>query len=1081
MLRFFNITIIFFVGVCSSMLSQTHNIVFEEFTADGVLEGKSIIEIVQDKDGFLWFGAVDGLYRYDGSRVKWFTYEEEDSTSLSDNYVRALFVDSEGTIWVGAWNNGLNKYDSSREAFVRYQHDPNDSGSLGDNNIEEITEDSEGRLWVVTGSAGLNLFDPDKESFQHVAGPQYFQSDSLWRMIEDQDQQLWVGHRDGVDVIDMNALERKTLPQAFQELRGKWVTALHEDPNGDIWFGTWRNGLYRWRRKEKDLSKVLDVQGNELLSIKDFFDGPEGKLWITAGKVCFFDYEKNELVKYQSAKNNNYKIENKTNWPIFQDREDVIWIGSWEGISMCNSVNNIFDYSYRQRFESAPFFNDPVRFIREDRKGNLWIVWKNALGYWDLKQQHIKYHDLENRVNFKDISLTISDLYTDKNGFVWIITQHGPFRFDLMKNEIVYLKDLYGYSSIPLNLGVFDIEEDTKGNLWMASLEKGLFFFDYEKKNLEIFQPMPGDTTSIGYSMVNDLYLESDSILWLATYGAGVERFDTRQKKVTHRFRHQGDHANSLSQDRVIAMIEDDYEQIWIGTEDGLNVLDKNTFQVIDLSRTIGLEKGFYSNLQKNGRGDIIANFSGGLLIMNPIDFGYEILGESDGIKSAAIVSQDNRVFFTESGNNIVSFHIDSLKKNTIIPPVKITGLRYRRMENVQERLYELKGLPQTRAVKLSYLDDLITIDFAALSFLKADQNQFKYRLLPSNANWITLGNQSTVNFMNLPPRKYTFEVMGANGDGVWNPEPTSLEIMITPPWWASSLARLMYLLGFFSTLIFFIRLRLRSLITRQKMLEESVAERTHELAIAKQEAEQASEAKSIFLSTVSHELRTPLTSIIGFTKLNKKSLSEKIRPAIDSHNFRAIKAVDQLDHNLDIVTTEGERLTTLINDLLDLAKIEAGKVEWKMEEVRPEEIIEQAVSSTAILFKEKKLPLHKKIDDNLSNIKADKDRIIQVIINLLSNAVKFTDEGGVFLKASQKNGNLLVSIEDTGKGIAFEDLPKVFEKFKQVGDNITDKPQGTGLGLPICKEIIDYHKGEIWVESEEGKGSTFSFLIPHL
>jgi signal transduction histidine kinase len=278
---------------------------------------------------------------------------------------------------------------------------------------------------------------------------------------------------------------------------------------------------------------------------------------------------------------------------------------------------------------------------------------------------------------------------------------------------------------------------------------------------------------------------------------------------------------------------------------------------------------------------------------------------------------------------------------------------------------------------------------------------------------------------------------------------------------------------------VIFIRLRLRSLIKRQKILEESVAERTHELAIAKQEAEEASEAKSVFLSTVSHELRTPLTSIIGFTKLNKKSLEEKILPAIDPQNKKALKAADQLNQNLEIVTTEGRRLTSLINDLLDLAKIEAGKVEWNMSIVDPQEIIQQALASTAVLFEGKKIKLRTHIQEDLGKIKADKDRIIQVIINLMSNAVKFTEEGEVNLSARKEKDNFFLYIKDTGKGIAYEDLPKVFEKFKQVGDNMTDKPQGTGLGLPICKEIIDSHKGEIWVESQEGKGSTFFFIIP--
>jgi two-component system sensor histidine kinase ChiS len=1080
MLRILYISITFLIGICSISWGQTNNMVFEKFTANGALEGKSIIRMVQDQEGFIWFGAVDGLYRYDGNQVKEFRYDEEDSTSLSDNYIRALHVSSSGDLWVGTWNQGLNKYDPEREAFIRFQYQSGKASGISANSIEDLFEDSYGRLWVCTGNAGLSLFNEKNETFQHFVGPAYMKNDSLWRVVEDRDQKLWIGHRDGVDVLDLNTFEKADLPLEFDQLRTYWVTALHEDTKGDIWLGTWRNGLYKWDKNQKRLDKVRYSDGEEIIGVKDFFDGSDDNLWIAAGNLGFWNPEKNEVLAYQSAENADYKIEEVTNWPIMQDREGEIWVAGWNSISRYQSERAIWDYSYSKLFKEEPFFNDAIlRILPDEKTGNLWIVWEDAIGYWDLSTQEIAYFDLQGKVEHKGESDFVRDIYLDTQGYLWLSTLIGAFRFDPSNNEIIHLNDLLDQSLPGLYIFTPEFVSDKQGNLWIASMENGLYYYNRKERNITIFSSQSEDDSSIGYNLIDHVYLDDDGILWLGTYGAGVERFDTRTRKVTHRFRHEAGNPSSLSQDRVIHLMEDDYEQIWIGTEDGLNVLDKNTFQITDLTKTIGLEKGLYSNIQKNGKGEILANFSEGLLVINPIDFGYDIISKADGINSSVIVGNDNRVYFKESDNNIVSFHLDSLKKNTLIPPVKITGLSYRRMEEAQERQFELFGISRKKSVKLSYLDDLITIDFAALSYAKPTQNQFKYRLLPSNPNWISLANQSSVNFMNLPPRNYTFEVMGSNGDGVWNPEPTSLEIIITPPWWASSLARLIYLLSFLSAVVIFIRLRLRSLIKRQKILEESVAERTHELAIAKQEAEEASEAKSVFLSTVSHELRTPLTSIIGFTKLNKKSLEEKILPAIHPQNKKALKAADQLNQNLEIVTTEGRRLTSLINDLLDLAKIEAGKVEWNMSIVDPQEIIQQALASTAVLFEGKKIKLRTHIQEDLGKIKADKDRIIQVIINLMSNAVKFTEEGEVNLSARKEKDNFFLYIKDTGKGIAYEDLPKVFEKFKQVGDNMTDKPQGTGLGLPICKEIIDSHKGEIWVESQEGKGSTFFFIIP--
>ena len=244
--------------------------------------------------------------------------------------------------------------------------------------------------------------------------------------------------------------------------------------------------------------------------------------------------------------------------------------------------------------------------------------------------------------------------------------------------------------------------------------------------------------------------------------------------------------------------------------------------------------------------------------------------------------------------------------------------------------------------------------------------------------------------------------------------------------------------------------------------------------------AEKANEAKSAFLSTVSHELRTPLTSVLGFAKIIRKRLEEKIFPIVDKKDPKTEKTIGQISENLHVVISEGERLTHLINDVLDLAKIEAGKMEWNQESVSMSEVAERAIAATTSLFDQKALKLIKNIDTDLPDITGDRDKLIQVIINLISNSVKFTDKGSVTCTVSQKKDEIVVSISDTGIGIAPGDFGAVFEQFKQVGgDTLTDKPKGTGLGLPICKEIVEHHGGRIWLESEVGKGSTFSFALP--
>lgn len=239
---------------------------------------------------------------------------------------------------------------------------------------------------------------------------------------------------------------------------------------------------------------------------------------------------------------------------------------------------------------------------------------------------------------------------------------------------------------------------------------------------------------------------------------------------------------------------------------------------------------------------------------------------------------------------------------------------------------------------------------------------------------------------------------------------------------------------------------------------------------------------KDDFISTVSHELRTPLTSVLGFTKVIRKKLDEVIFPQLTRNDLRTERTIDQIGESIRVIISEGERLTNLINDLLDLSKMEAGKISWKMEQTTAVDLVNRAVAATAALFEQKGLLLSRQVAVDLPVLTCDTDRILQVLINLLSNALKFTDAGSVTIRAGMADGTVPAvrfSVIDTGIGISEADCTQVFEKFKQVGDTLTDRPKGTGLGLPICRQIVEYHGGTIGVEAGPSGGSVFSFVVP--
>ena len=255
-------------------------------------------------------------------------------------------------------------------------------------------------------------------------------------------------------------------------------------------------------------------------------------------------------------------------------------------------------------------------------------------------------------------------------------------------------------------------------------------------------------------------------------------------------------------------------------------------------------------------------------------------------------------------------------------------------------------------------------------------------------------------------------------------------------------------------------------------LLEIRVRERTREL-------DRANKAKSEFLSIVSHELRTPLTSLLGFAKIILKKLNNTIFPLVAADDEKTSKTIVQIRENMNIMIMEGGRLTALINDVLDLAKMEANKVEYRMASISAEDFVSRAVQASSALIKDSGLISLVDIEPGLPPVRGDRDRLIQVMVNLISNAVKFTSEGTITCRGRLVGDSVHVSVSDTGIGIPESKRSAIFEEFTQVDESLSDRPRGTGLGLGICRNIVHGHGGHIWVESEERKGSTFVFTLP--
>jgi len=265
------------------------------------------------------------------------------------------------------------------------------------------------------------------------------------------------------------------------------------------------------------------------------------------------------------------------------------------------------------------------------------------------------------------------------------------------------------------------------------------------------------------------------------------------------------------------------------------------------------------------------------------------------------------------------------------------------------------------------------------------------------------------------------------------------------------------------------------------RTLEQKVEERTLELRKVNSKLQEQDKMRTDFLSTVSHEIRTPLALVLGFVRIINMKLEKVIFPLVnvDVDVDKTNKAVSQIKKNINIIKLEGDRLTYLIDDILDISKMEAKKVDWHMENLSVAKIVECALEVTNSFIEMYKLEIVEDIESELPMVIGDNDKLKQVVINLVSNAVKFTKEGSIICRARKINNEIMISVIDKGIGVAKADQEKIFEKFGQVRSGLKDKPKGTGLGLAICKEIVEHHGGRIWVESERGKGSIFTFSLP--
>ncbi|MFO7536579.1 MAG: two-component regulator propeller domain-containing protein, partial [Chloroflexota bacterium] len=1074
---------------------------FTALTAEEGLSSGNVYGITQDEQGFLWFATGDGLSRYDGYSFRTYRFERGNPNSLTNNTVQAILKGQGGEMWLGTTGGGVDRFDPATETFTHFKHDPNDPNSLSGNNIPPygLYQDRQGALWVGTIDSGLNRLDPATGTFKHYRhdplNANSLSSNSIESVYQDSSGMLWIGTSDAglnrLDPVSGQITRYVPNPDDPQALPDVFVHAIYEDRAGTFWVGTER-GFGSLDRQTGRFTRYAIAPNQSdaasLNAIKRFHEDAAGNLWLGTGGagVLKFDRQQRQIVQYKHDAGAPHSLLNNFVNDFREDPSGTLWVATLGGGANAFSTRPPKFAVYRHEADNSNSVADNfILSIFEDHTGIVWIGNDRTLNRWDRRSNtwQVYRNDPTNPASISNGSVTA--VQEDPNGTLWFGTFLGGLnRFDPKTGRFTaYRFDLNDPHSLSDDI-IRSLYRDSNGVLWVGGWNNGLNRFDRTTETFQRYLPDPGNPISLSGGSVTAIYEDRAKTLWVATEGGGLNRFDPATETFT-RFRNDPQNLASLPDNAVRVLYEDQVGQFWVGTAGGLCAFDRvgETCTTVYTEKE-GLPNNTIQGILEDEQGNLWISTNNGLSRFNPQTQTFRNYDVLDGLQSnefnvftAFYKSPRTGEMYFGGINGFNVFDPSRVEDDPFVPPVVLTDFRlFGESMPVGGESVLQKAIHETTGLTLSYDQNSLSFEFAALSYVAPAKNQYRYKLEGFDADWYTVDSKERLAvYTNLDAGGYVFRVQGTNEDEVWNEAGVSLPITITPPWWQTWWFRSVAGLAIVGLLATGYSYRVRSLRRRTVELETLVTERTHELQTAKVKAEAANQAKSVFLANMSHELRTPLNAILGYADILKRHAGYT-GPSADG---------------LNIIQRSGEHLLTLINDVLDLARVEAGKLELNPAPLHLPTFLHEIMGIIRARAEAKGLSLtYEALSPLPDTVQADEKHLRQVLLNLLGNAVKFTDQGSVTLRVKaegegMKDGDrikdssliLRFEVEDTGSGIAADQLEYIFQPFEQVNEP-GRQTEGTGLGLAISRQIVQLMGSQLLVKSQPGQGSTFWFDV---
>ena len=1144
--------------------AQPQKQTFNQHPFDTGLTKSTVTNILQDRQGYMWFVSEEGISRFDGYHLNFYRHDPADPHSLGEGRIQEIYEDSSSTLWVilagkginrfnpiteqftrfrhdpsdphsltsdeinlvfedhnaTLWfissGQGVNRYDREQDRFIRYRHDPADSHSLSGDDVHLMLEDHSGTLWFATASNGLNRYNREQDNFtryQHDAtNGASLSSDAINHFIEDDAGRLWIATSDGISILESERasfLRIRHDPANPNSLSDNHTTCILQGSDGAYWIGTRGAGLNklilstginpsispqpifdpekcRFTVFKYDPNRILYFQTNHISLV---FEDHHGDIWVgTAWKnFHIFDravgdfsmvnpelpgaYHRGNIQRFTNPKDplsRNWLRETLSLNEItaaYEDRDGVLWVGT--------TGSGINKYSPERKKISGSFISLPnCQAIYEDRDGDLWMGNPNGLHKHDRKTGEVIHYDPALYSVFRSPSFrktrdrSITAIYEDRGGRLWIGTERTLYILNKSAGQLAFANRLI------LAIHIKFIYEDRPGTIWVGTTQ-GLMEYQSHSGIVQHHLSDVNNPNTLSNSDINAVFEDHAGNIWVATAG-GLNRYHRDSQSFTRYLNNQG-LAGGIRNNNIIAIAEASPDwstgattatgQLWLATLEGIVLFDPANEGVVNYTEDNGLADNSVVSMMSDGHNHLWLGTLNGLSRFSTAGSIFRNFHHADGLQDYVFnfgAYHQNRQggMYFGGVNGVTYIHPDSILETSRIPVIALTSFRI-----LDQDVPLDTALAYKKQLSISQQDKVFSIGFATLNYANIRKNQFSYKLEGFDDDWIYSGNRNKATYTNLGPGDYTFRVKGADPAGVWNERGRSIKIIITPPWWKTNWAYFAYLL--FAAGLLYGTLRYQLTRERQRQQRELARVETEKLR-------EIDRLKSRFFANISHEFRTPLTLITGPVE---QMLSGEFKGNV-REQYR-------------MILRNGNRLLRLINQLLDISRLEAGRLKLQACETEIVPFLQKVVSAFESFAVQKGIHLSFLTPETAHKAYVDRDKLEKIMNNLLSNACKFTEAGGSISVQLSVDSNqskdeklttdncLLITVSDTGIGISPERLPHIFDRFYQVDDSQTRAQEGSGIGLALTRELVELHYGEITVESTPGDGTTFKVRLP--